>query len=107
MSRPADAALPRRRGTEGVLPGLDRGARAGPECHHRELPGLARYRPRGGEGCDAGPAPIREALAGRACRADGDHPKPMNDTDSAQPPGALLLALEGRAPWEFGATLAA
>jgi pimeloyl-ACP methyl ester carboxylesterase len=23
-----------------------------------------------------------------------------------QPPGALLLALEGRAPWEFGATLA-
>ncbi|MGZ5079226.1 MAG: hypothetical protein ACXWHZ_06755 [Usitatibacter sp.] len=31
----------------------------------------------------------------------------MNATRSLKAPGALLLALEGRAPWEFGAALAA
>jgi pimeloyl-ACP methyl ester carboxylesterase len=31
----------------------------------------------------------------------------MNDTYMLKPPGAFLLALEGRAPWELGAALAA
>lgn len=31
----------------------------------------------------------------------------MNPTQSLKSPGPLLLALEGRAPWEFGAALAA
>ena len=31
----------------------------------------------------------------------------MQDAQTLQPPGPLLLALEGRAPWEFGAALAA
>jgi pimeloyl-ACP methyl ester carboxylesterase len=30
----------------------------------------------------------------------------MKDGESLKPPSALLLALEGRAPWEFGAALA-
>src|SRR5262245_14687947 len=30
----------------------------------------------------------------------------MNGSHRLRPPGALLLALEGRAPWELGATLA-
>ena len=30
----------------------------------------------------------------------------MNETGTPQAPNAFLLALEGRAPWEFGATLA-
>ena len=31
----------------------------------------------------------------------------MSSAAAMKPPGAFLLALEGRAPWEFGATLAA
>jgi hypothetical protein len=31
----------------------------------------------------------------------------MGYAQSLQAPGAMLLALEGRAPWEFGASLAA
>lgn len=31
----------------------------------------------------------------------------MSQASSIKPPGALLLALEGRAPWEFGAAIAA
>ena len=30
----------------------------------------------------------------------------MNSSSALRAPGPLLLALEGRAPWEFGATLA-
>lgn len=47
-------------------------------------------------------------------KADGAHrrpkertPHPHHETHEVSPPGAVLIALEARAPWEYGASLAA